>query len=149
LKPIIDKAEVAIDFPDKTYFGTFGRNSVFDVACDGERVRLRLSHPGTDQRTAEIHVHYYLLADILGPLNSNGGWGGGLPAHNGGQGKGSGGGEIDDPGLPAHNADNVKPPPTAQFIPGNPENPIAGNRIPPKIHGPNPGPIPLKDPRTQ
>lgn len=81
--------------------------------------------------------------------NSNGGWGGGLPAHNGGQGQGSGGGEIDDPGLPAHNADNVKPPPTAQFIPGNPETPISGNRIPPKIHGPNPGPIPLGDPRTQ
>jgi hypothetical protein len=68
LKPIIDKAEVAIDFPDKTYFGTFSRNSVFDVACDAERVRLRLSHPGTDQRTAEIHLHYYLLADILGAL---------------------------------------------------------------------------------
>jgi hypothetical protein len=60
---------VAIDFPDKTYFGTFGRNSVFDVACDGERVRLRLSHPGTDQRTAEIHVHYYLLAE-KGPTDA-------------------------------------------------------------------------------
>jgi hypothetical protein len=68
LKPIIDKAEVAIDFPDKTYFGTFSHNSVFDVACDAERVRLRLSHPCTDQRTVEIHLHYYLLADILGAL---------------------------------------------------------------------------------
>ena len=68
MKPIIDKAEVSIDFPDKTYLGTFGRNSMFDVACDAERVRLRLSHPGADHRTAEIYLHYYLLADILGAL---------------------------------------------------------------------------------
>jgi hypothetical protein len=68
MKPIVDKAEVAIDFPDKTYYGTFSRDSGFDVACDAERVRLRLSHPGTDQRTAEIHLHYYLLADIVAAL---------------------------------------------------------------------------------
>jgi hypothetical protein len=52
-------------------------------------------------------------------------------------------------GLPAHNADNVKPPPTPQFMSGNPEIPVGGNRIPPKIHGPNPGPLPLRDPRTE
>ena len=68
MQPIIDKAEVAIDFPDKTYVGTFSRNSGFDVNCDSERVRLRLSHPGADRRTAEIHLHYYLLSDILAAL---------------------------------------------------------------------------------
>ncbi len=68
MKPIVDKAEVAIDFPDKTYYGTFSRDSGFDVSCDAERVRLKLLHPGTDQRTAEIHLHYYLLADILSAL---------------------------------------------------------------------------------
>ena len=68
MQPIIDKAEVAIDFPDKTYVGTFSRNSGFDVNCDGERVRLRLSHPGADHRTAEIHLHYYLLSDIVAAL---------------------------------------------------------------------------------
>lgn len=68
MKPIIDKAEVSIDFPDKAYLGTFSRNSMFDVACDAERVRLRLSHPGADHRTAEIYLHYYLLADILRAL---------------------------------------------------------------------------------
>jgi len=68
MKPIIDKAEVAVDFPDKTYMGTFSRSSSFDVTCDAERVRLKLSHPGADHRTAEIHLHYYLLSDILGAL---------------------------------------------------------------------------------
>jgi len=71
LKPIIDKAEVSIDFPDKAYLGTFSRNSMFDVTCDAERVRLRLSHPGADHRTAEIYLHYYLLADILGALSQS------------------------------------------------------------------------------
>ncbi len=68
MKPIVDKAEVAIDFPDKVYFGTFSRSSGFDVTCDTEGAMLRLSHPGTDRRTAEIHLHYYLLADILTAL---------------------------------------------------------------------------------
>lgn len=68
MQPIIDKAEVAIDFPDKTYVGTFSRNSGFDINCNGERVRLPLSHPGAEHRTAEIHLHYYLLSDILAVL---------------------------------------------------------------------------------
>jgi len=68
MKPIVDKAEVAIDFPDKVYFGTFSRSSGFDVTCDGEGATVRLSRPGTDRRTAEIHLHHYLLADILTAL---------------------------------------------------------------------------------
>ena len=68
MKPIVDKAEVAIDFADKVYFGTFSRSSGFDVTCDAEGAMLRLAHPGTDRRTAEIHLHYYLLADILTAL---------------------------------------------------------------------------------
>lgn len=68
MQPIIDKAEVAIDFPDKAYIGTFSRSSSFDVSCDSERVRLRLAYPGADHRTADIHLHYYLLCDILAAL---------------------------------------------------------------------------------
>jgi len=68
MKPIVDKAEVAIDFPDKVYYGTFSRSSGFDVACDAEGARVKLTHAGTDRRTAEIHLHYYLLADILAAL---------------------------------------------------------------------------------
>jgi hypothetical protein len=68
MKPIVDKAEVAIDFPDKVYYGAFSRSSGFDVSCDADGARLKLTHPGTDRRTAEIHLHYYLLADILAAL---------------------------------------------------------------------------------
>jgi len=31
-------------------------------------MRLKLSHPGVDQRVAELHLHYYLLADILAAM---------------------------------------------------------------------------------
>ena len=65
MKPITDKAEVSIDFPDKAYIGSFSRHSAFEVRADGEGIVLKLSHPGEDHRTAEVHLHYYLLADIL------------------------------------------------------------------------------------
>ena len=32
--PITDKAQVSIDFPDKFYVGSFGRNSSLDVTAD-------------------------------------------------------------------------------------------------------------------
>lgn len=65
LKPITDKAEVAVDFPDKTYMGSFGRASAFEVRADADGVMLRLARTGEEKRTAEIHLHYYLLADVL------------------------------------------------------------------------------------
>jgi hypothetical protein len=68
MKPITDKAEVSIDFPDKAYIGSFGRHSGFDVSADAEGVTLKLSRPGEDRRTAEIHLHYYLCADVLAEL---------------------------------------------------------------------------------
>jgi hypothetical protein len=68
MKPITDKAEVAIEFPDKYYSGSFGRHSSFDVRADDEGVTLKLSRLGDDPRTAEIHLHYYLCADILAEL---------------------------------------------------------------------------------
>jgi hypothetical protein len=68
MKPITDKAEVAIEFPDKYYSGSFGRHSGFDVRADDEGVTLKLSRSGDDPRTAEIHLHYYLFADILAEL---------------------------------------------------------------------------------
>ena len=68
MKPITDRAEVAIEFPDKYYSGSFGRHSGFDVRAGDEGVTLKLSRPGEDPRTAEIHLHYYLCADILAEL---------------------------------------------------------------------------------
>jgi hypothetical protein len=37
LHPISDKAEVAVDFPDKAYIGSFGRHSQFDAYADDNK----------------------------------------------------------------------------------------------------------------
>ena len=65
MKPVLDKAEVSIDFPDKAYMGSFGRHSGFEVRADGEEVLLKLAHSGGERREFAMHVHYFLLADIL------------------------------------------------------------------------------------
>jgi hypothetical protein len=58
LHPIIDKAEVSVDFPDKAY-------SQFDAYADADSVAVRLVRPGEDPREAVMHLHYGLLAEIL------------------------------------------------------------------------------------
>jgi len=65
MKPVLDKAEVSIDFPDKAYMGSFGRHSGFEVRADGEEVLLKLVRTGEDRREFTLHLHYFLLADIL------------------------------------------------------------------------------------
>jgi hypothetical protein len=65
VKPIIDKAEVSIDFPDKTYIGSFSRESGFEVRTEPDAILLKLVRPGEERREVSIHLHYYLLADIL------------------------------------------------------------------------------------
>jgi hypothetical protein len=64
-KPIFDKAEVSIDFPDKFYMGSFSRESRFDVSADTEGVHLWLERPGKNRRKVGFHIHYHLLADML------------------------------------------------------------------------------------
>ena len=68
LHPIVDKAEVSVDFPDKAYLGSFGRHSQFDAYADRESVAIRLVRPGEDRREAMVHLHYGLLAEILSEL---------------------------------------------------------------------------------
>ena len=65
LHPIIDKAEVSVDFPDKAYIGSFGRHSQFDTYADADSVAVRLVRPREDPREAVMHLHYGLLAEIL------------------------------------------------------------------------------------
>ena len=65
LHPIADKAEVAVDFPDKAYIGSFSRQSQFDAYADSDSVAIKLVRPGEDRREAVVHLHYGLLADIL------------------------------------------------------------------------------------
>lgn len=65
MKSITDKAEVSIDFPDKAYMGSFGRESSFEVKVGPEEVLVRIVRTGEQRRQVAIHLHYYLLADIL------------------------------------------------------------------------------------
>ncbi len=64
-KPIIDKAEVAIDFPDKFYHGTFGRGSRYDVTADEEGIHLHLMREDGEKRHVGFHIHYQLLSELL------------------------------------------------------------------------------------
>ena len=68
MKSITDKAEVSIDFPDKAYMGSFGRDAEFQAGVDDTGVLLKLTRTGDDRRTVEVHLHYYLFADILADL---------------------------------------------------------------------------------
>jgi hypothetical protein len=68
MHPIADKAEIAIDFPDKMYMGGFGRDCDFEARADADGVLIRLVRSGEDKRVAEIHLHHFLFASILDEL---------------------------------------------------------------------------------
>ena len=65
---IADKAEVAIDFPDKFYVGGFGRDCAFEARAEDDGVLIRLVRSGDDKRTADIHLHHFLFANVLEDL---------------------------------------------------------------------------------
>jgi hypothetical protein len=70
MKPIPDKAEVALEYPDKLYIGSFERSSNFDAHLDEVGVALTL-HRGGDEsvrKSVRFHIHYALFAEILGEL---------------------------------------------------------------------------------
>lgn len=69
-KPIPDKAEVVLEYPDKFYSGTFERSSRFEAHCDDAGVALRLERPGdvNSRKSVHMHIHYALFADILRDL---------------------------------------------------------------------------------
>ena len=68
MKSISDRAEVSVDFPSKAYMGAFGRESSFEVKVEPDEVMLRIVRPGDERREISVHLHYFLLADILGQL---------------------------------------------------------------------------------
>ena len=71
-KPISDRAEVALEYPDKFYSGTFERSSRFDASVDATGVLLVLERPGSEdvRKSVHIHINYGLLADIVAQLSS-------------------------------------------------------------------------------
>ena len=68
--PIPDKAEVAIEFPDKLYIGTFEPTGHFDAHFDeaGIAVTLRQGGSAETRKTVNMHLHDVLFAEILGEL---------------------------------------------------------------------------------
>ena len=66
-KPLPAKAEVALEYPDKLYIGTFDRDSRFDAHLDGSGLSLVLERVGDADIRKSVHMHlnFELLAEIL------------------------------------------------------------------------------------
>jgi hypothetical protein len=69
-KPIPDKAEIALEYPNKFYIGTFERTARFDAHLDKTGVSLTLERTGdaAEKKAVRMHFHYSLFAEILGEL---------------------------------------------------------------------------------
>jgi hypothetical protein len=69
-KPITDKAEVAVEYPDKLYIGTFAHTARFDAHIDRTGISLTLELPGPveQRKSVRMHFHHALFADILRDL---------------------------------------------------------------------------------
>lgn len=71
-KPVSDRAEIALEYPDKFYIGTFERSSRFEAHLDATGIVLILERPGSEDVRKSIHMHinFGLFADILRELAS-------------------------------------------------------------------------------
>jgi hypothetical protein len=71
-KPIPDKAEIALEYPDKLYIGTFEHSSRFEAHLDPTGFSLILERLGDEDVRKSIHMHinFGLLASILSELAS-------------------------------------------------------------------------------
>jgi hypothetical protein len=69
-QPIPDKAEIALEYPDKFYVGTFEHSSRFAAHLDPAGVTLVLERPGAEDVRKSVHMHisFGLLAGILREL---------------------------------------------------------------------------------
>lgn len=67
-KPISYAAEVTIDFPEKTFIGSFSRSAAYEVTADAGTVKLRLLRTRGPRRSIELQLEHHLLAEILADL---------------------------------------------------------------------------------
>ena len=69
-KPMPDEAEVALEYPDKLYIGTFEKSSRFDAHLDRTGISLSLYRSGTadTRKSIRMHFHYAFFAEILHEL---------------------------------------------------------------------------------
>ena len=62
---IQDAGQIAIDFPETFYMGSFGRNDEFEARAENDGLMIKLIRKQGEKRQAEVHLHHLLLADIL------------------------------------------------------------------------------------
>jgi hypothetical protein len=69
-KPITDKAEITLEYPEKLYIGTFGSSSRFEAHMDSAGIALILERPGAEDvhKSVHMHIHFGLFADIIRDL---------------------------------------------------------------------------------
>ena len=69
-KPIADKAEITLEYPDKLYIGTFGSSSRFEAHIDSAGISLILERSGAEdvRKSIHMHIHFGLFADIIKDL---------------------------------------------------------------------------------
>jgi hypothetical protein len=69
-KAVPDKAEIALEYPDKFYVGTFEHSSRFEAHLDSAGFALVLERPGADdvRKSIHLHINFGLFAGILGEL---------------------------------------------------------------------------------
>jgi hypothetical protein len=69
-KPVPDKAEVALEYPDKFYIGTFEQTARFDAHLDEAGISLSLYRTGGAdvRKSVHMHFHFALFAEILRDL---------------------------------------------------------------------------------
>jgi len=68
-KPIPDKAEIALEYPDKLYVGTFEHTSRFEAHLDPTGFSLILERLG-DEDVRKSVINFGLFASILSELAS-------------------------------------------------------------------------------
>jgi len=65
MRPIEDKVELSIDFPEKFYRGAFEQESRYDATAEGDGLLMRFERGGDEKRSVSLHLHHYVLAGLL------------------------------------------------------------------------------------
>ena len=65
MKPIEDRVEVSIDFPDKFYRGAFEGESRYDAQAEGDGLVMDSERGGDEKRSVAVHLHHNVLAGLL------------------------------------------------------------------------------------
>lgn len=65
MRPIEDKVEISIDFPEKFYRGAFEQESRYDAVAEGDGLLMHFERSGDEKRSVSIHLHHNVLAGLL------------------------------------------------------------------------------------